>query len=53
MDQLSAEFSFDTERAIRDPLFWVCIAIDKISFGLIDTGRWRRYVIVNPGGQND
>ncbi len=41
-------FSVDVDRAIRDPLFWFGIALNKITFGLIDTGRWKRYVKVDP-----
>ena len=38
--------SFDADRAIRDPLFWLDMIISRVTFGRIETGRWKRYVTV-------
>ena len=53
MAKLTANVSLDTDRAIRDPLFWFGMMLDKITFGLIDMGRWKRYVSVNTGNASD
>lgn len=46
MAKLTANVSFDTQRAIKDPLFWLSLLLDRASCGLFDTGRWKRYVTV-------
>ena len=37
-------YSLDGDAAARDPLFWLGMAIDYVTFGFVDTGRWKKYV---------
>lgn len=46
MGYITQSIHFDTDRAIRDPLFWLDMIISRVSFGLVDIGRWKRYVTV-------
>lgn len=53
MAKLTANVSFDTDRAIKDPLFWLSLLLDRASFGLFKLGRWKRYVTVDVGKAPD
>lgn len=46
MGEIATGIHFDTARAIRDPLFWLDMIISRASFGLVDIGRWKRYLTV-------
>lgn len=38
------DWSFDEVAARRDPLFWIDMALSKMTFGLICFGRYKRYI---------
>ena len=34
----------NADAAIRDPIFWIQLVANRITFGLVSGSRWKRYV---------
>ena len=45
-NNIKVRISVDVRAAVRDPLFWFGLLLSKLTFGRVDTARWRKYLKV-------